>query len=126
MRPLLILPKKKTMRSLEQFERQAYFSSSTTGWMTENCFRYYAITFVAQLSFLRASWPENLRDESVSLFVDGHSSRCDLVANLILWYSMSTLSAFLVTQVTFCKCSTFLSFVSGFRTAEQVHGVTRV
>ena len=85
MRPLLILPKKKTMRSLEQFERQAYFSSSTTGWMTKNCFRYYAITFVAQLSFLRASWPENLRDESVLLFVDGHSSRYDFVANLIFW-----------------------------------------
>lgn len=85
MRPLLILPKKKTLRSLEEFEGQAYFASSTTGWMTKNCYRYYAITFVAQLSFMRASWPENLREEPALLFVDGHSSRYDFTANLIFW-----------------------------------------
>lgn len=85
MKPLVILPRKKTVKSLEQFEDSAYLSSTTTGWMTKSVYRYFALTFVAEVSRLRAQWPESLRDEPILLFVDGHPSRWDFVANLIFW-----------------------------------------
>ena len=84
-RPLIILPNKKTFRSLEPFESSAYFASSSSGWMTKNLFRFYAITFVAELSLIRLRLPKPLRDEPVLLFVDGHPSRWDFKANLIFW-----------------------------------------
>ena len=83
--PLIVLPKKKTLRSLEAFEGHAFFASSTSGWMTRNLFRFYALTFVAQLQQLRAKWPDNLRKETALLFVDGHQSRWDFRACLIFW-----------------------------------------
>lgn len=84
-RPLLILPKKKTIRSLEQFTRQVYLASSTSGWMTKTIFRYYALTFAAELSVLRLRWPDHLKNEPVLLFLDGHQSRWDFRANFIFW-----------------------------------------
>ena len=85
MKPLIILPRKKTLKALEQFGDSAYLASTTTGWMTKNIYRYFAMTFVAEVSFLRARWPEELRNEPILLFVDGHGSRWDFAANLIFW-----------------------------------------
>lgn len=84
-RPLIILPKKKTLRSLENFTDSAYFASSTSGWMTKNIFRFFAMIFVSEISFLRLRWPRELRDEPVLLFLDGHPSRWDYQANLLFW-----------------------------------------
>ena len=84
-RPMIILPNKKTMRSLDFIGSDAFLASSGSGWMTKPLYRYYAMTFVSELSFLRSKWPPELRDETVLLFVDGHSSRWDFIANLIFW-----------------------------------------
>ena len=53
--------------------------------MTKGLFRYHAMTFVTELSFIRLRLPPSLRDEPVLLFVDGHPSRWDFLANLIFW-----------------------------------------
>ena len=82
-KPLFILPNKCTLRTLETFEDSAYFASSSTGWMTKGLFRYYAMTFVTELSLIRLRLPASLREEPVLLFVDGHPSRWDFLANLI-------------------------------------------
>ena len=84
-KPLIILPRKKTLRSLEVFGNDAYFAGSTAGWMTKAIFRYFAMIFVAEVSFLRTRWPKELQDEPVLLFVDGHPSRWDFRANLLFY-----------------------------------------
>lgn len=93
-KPLIIIPKKKTLSGIEQFKQQVYITSSTSGWMTRNIFRFYALTFVAELSLLRLQLPKELREEPVLLFMDGHPSRWDFYANLIFW-------AFNVDVITF-------------------------
>ena len=84
-RPFIIVPKKKTLRSLEKFNDSAYFASSTSGWMTRTLFRYYAMIFISEISFLRPRWPEELREESVLLLVDGHPSRWDFKSCLLFY-----------------------------------------
>ena len=84
-KPLVILPNKKTLKGLEDFTESVYLASSQTGWMTRNLYRFYALTFVAELSIIRLRLPESLREEPVLLFVDGHSSRWDFRANLLFW-----------------------------------------
>ena len=92
-KPILIIPKKKTLRTLEEFTEMAYFASSTSGWVTKNIYRYFAITFISEISFHRLRMPSNLRDEPILLFVDGHGSRWDFKANLIFWlYNVDVLS----------------------------------
>ena len=84
-RPMVIVPKKKTLSTLEAFKDLVYIGSSTTGWMTKHLFRFYALTFVAELSRIRLQLPAHLRDEPVLLFLDGHPSRWDFRANLVFW-----------------------------------------
>lgn len=84
-KPLIIVPKKKTMKSLEMFTDSAFFGSSTTGWMTKALFRYYAMLFVSEVSFLRPRWPREVQEEPVLLLLDGHPSRWDFKANLIFY-----------------------------------------
>ena len=43
--------------------------------MTKHLFRFYALTFVAELSRIRLQLPAHLRDEPVLLFLDGHPSK---------------------------------------------------
>lgn len=42
-KPLIVLPNKKTLRYLKDFEDQCYFMSTSSGWMTKKCF--YIIHF---------------------------------------------------------------------------------
>ena len=84
-RPLVILPNKKTLRSLEEFDGSMFFASSSSGWMTKVIFRYFAMIFVSELQVIRLRLPPEIRNEPALLFVDGHSSRLDFRANLILW-----------------------------------------
>ena len=84
-RPLVILPNKKTLRSLEEFDGSMFFASSSSGWMTRVIFRYFALIIVSELQMIRLRLPPEIRNEPALLFVDGHSSRLDFRANLILW-----------------------------------------
>lgn len=84
-KPFVILSKKKTMRSLEQFTDSVYLASSTSGWMTKSLFRFFAMSFIADISHLRAQWPKEIRDEPILLLCDGHASRWDFKANLLFY-----------------------------------------
>ena len=83
--PLIILPNKKTMRKLGEFANHAYFASSAAGWMTKNLFSYYCLLLICQVSYYRLSLPENIRHERILLLVDGHPSRYNFEATLILY-----------------------------------------
>lgn len=84
-KPLLILPNKRTLQSLQSFQESVYFASSTSGWMTRALFRYYALTFVSELSLIRLRLPAAIRDQPALLLLDGHPSRWDFLANLIFY-----------------------------------------
>ena len=53
--------------------------------MTKNIFIYYCILLVRQISHYRLNLPEGIRDERILLLVDGHPSRYNFRAALILY-----------------------------------------
>ena len=75
MKPLYIIPKKKTLKGLEIFNGHAYFASSTSGWMNKNIFTYWALLFLTEISLYRLGLPPELRDQRILLLLDGHKSR---------------------------------------------------
>lgn len=83
--PLIILPSKKTMRGLTDFTSNAIFASSSAGWMTKNLFVLYAILIVCQVSHYRLTLLEDIRQDRLLLLVDGHPSRYNFKAALILY-----------------------------------------
>ena len=83
--PLIILPRKKTLRTLHLLNGSSYFASSATGWMTSDIFTYYCLLLVCQVSHYRLTLPDHLRSERILLLVDGHPSRNNFKAALILY-----------------------------------------
>lgn len=83
--PLIILPNKKTLRSLEDFQDYAYFASSNAGWMTKNIFVYFCVLLICQLSHYHLTLPDELKNERFLLIVDGHKSRDNFFAALLLY-----------------------------------------
>ena len=83
--PLIILPNKKTLRTLESYNQLAYFASSHAGWMTSNIFIFYCLYLVCQLSSYRLTLPQKLREEPILFLSDGHPSRYTFKALLILY-----------------------------------------
>ena len=75
MKPLYILPKKKTLKGLEIFNGIAYFASSSSGWMNKNLFTYWGLLFIAEMSIYRLGLPPDLREQRILLLLDGHKSR---------------------------------------------------
>ena len=75
MKPVVILPKLKKIKSLLDFEDHCYFVTSSTGWVTKDLFFVFCTYFCAELSHYRMSLPDTIADETVLLIVDGHSSR---------------------------------------------------
>ena len=75
MKPLYIIPKKKTIKGLEEFEGSAYFASSTSGWMNKNLFTYWGLLFLTEISIYRLSLPLKIRNKRILLLLDGHKSR---------------------------------------------------
>jgi hypothetical protein len=51
--------------------------------MTKAIWIYYALVFSAQINRYRPNLPEKLRDQDMSLFVDGHKSRISVLAGAI-------------------------------------------
>jgi hypothetical protein len=84
-KPLIVFKHMKHKNSLAEFESYFNIASSRNGWMTKTLFRYYAILFVAELSHYRLTLPDGLHEEPVLLIVDGHKSRYDFLALLILF-----------------------------------------
>lgn len=83
--PLIILPDKKTLRTLESYDQIAYFASSLAGWNTSNIFTYYCILLVCQLSQYRMTLQPKIREDPILFISDGHPSRYSFKALLILY-----------------------------------------
>ena len=75
MKPMFIIPNKKTLKGLEQFIGSAYFASSKSGWMNKTLFTYWSFLFIAEMSIYRLSLPPELRNQRILLLLDGHKSR---------------------------------------------------
>ena len=75
MKPLYIIPNKKTIKGLEMFNGMAYFASTKSGWMNKNIFTYWGVLFLVEISLYRLSLPAELRDQRILLLLDGHKSR---------------------------------------------------
>ena len=84
-KPLIILPNKKKLGDLEDFIPLANFATSSSGWMTKTIFTIWVIYFVAEIQLYRLSLPKDIRDDRILLIVDGHSSRINLDALIILY-----------------------------------------
>lgn len=83
--PLIILPNKKTLRTLTNYTSQAYFCSSSAGWMTRELFTYYSLLLVCQISYYRLMLPKDIRDKRFLLMVEGHKSRMNFRAASIFY-----------------------------------------
>ena len=88
LKPMVILSNKKTLRNLENLESRVFLCSTTSGWMNAECFFIYSIHLIREISLYRISLPSNIRDESILLILDGHISRCNFYALLLLHLSL--------------------------------------
>ena len=115
-KPLFILPNKKKLGELKEFEGKAYFASSLSGWMNAKIFTYWALTFLAQISIYRLELPPELRNQRILLLLDGHRSRINyFVSRLFDFYGIDILifpghtshilQAFDVSVASPLKCS---------------------
>ena len=75
MKPLYIIPNKKTIKGLDAFNGTAYFASTKSGWMNKEIFTYWGLLFLSEISLYRLSLPPDLRDQRILLLLDGHKSR---------------------------------------------------
>ena len=92
MKPLFILPNKKKIDGLEEFEMDAYFASSISGWMNKRLFTYWAFCFLAEVSLYRLRLPPLLRNQRILLILDGHKSRANFfVAKLFNHFGIDIL-----------------------------------
>jgi hypothetical protein len=83
--PLIILPNLKSLKSLKDFAHYASFATSVTGWMNTELFLVWTIDIIAQISWYRErELPAHLRDEWIIVILDGHVSRLNFEANLLL------------------------------------------
>jgi hypothetical protein len=83
-KPFVILPHLKGLKKLSEFLPDVHFATTQSGWMNRNIFTAWAICFCSELSFYRMTLPDALRNESVLLVLDGHPSRLNLEALVIL------------------------------------------
>ena len=75
LKPLFILPNKKTLGELKELEGLAYFASSNSGWINRDLFTYWGLIFLAEISLYRLTLPSHLRNKRILLLLDGHTSR---------------------------------------------------
>jgi hypothetical protein len=83
-KPLIILQNKRKLGSLREFTDFSDFATSDTGWITKNIFTFWCICFIAQVQYYRLTLPEEIRDQNILLILDGHKSRINLDAAVLL------------------------------------------
>ena len=76
-KPMFILPNKRKIDGLEEFQMDAYFASSISGWMNKKLFTYWALCFLSEILIYRLQLPASLRHERILLILDGHKSRAN-------------------------------------------------
>jgi hypothetical protein len=75
-KPFVILSHRKGLKKLSEFATNAHFATSQTGWMNRNMFTAWAL--------YRLTLPDEMRNESVLLILNGHASLLNLEALTIL------------------------------------------
>ena len=80
MKPMIILPNKKTIRGIEEFIHDFHIASSSSGWMNKKLFTFWALCFVSETLVYRLNLPEHLREQRILLIMDGHKSRANFFA----------------------------------------------
>ena len=75
LKPMFILPNKKTLGELKELDGLAYFVSSNSGWINRDLFTYWGLTFLSEISLYRLTLPSHLRNKRILLLLDGHKSR---------------------------------------------------
>lgn len=78
--PLIVLPNKKTLRYLKDFEDECYFVSTLSGWMTKKTFLYYTFLIISQISQYRLTLDEKIRDDPILLIMDGAKSHISFIS----------------------------------------------
>ena len=76
--PLIILSGLQSIpEELKEFAEcgQVWFGSTQSGYMTRSMFTYWIVCFINWLSSYRLKLPSNMRECSVLLIMDGHTSR---------------------------------------------------
>ena len=77
MKPFFILPNKKKLNGLEEFQDEAYFASSESGWMNKKVFTHWAMCFLSDILHYKLRLPSHLRKQRILLIMDGHRSRAN-------------------------------------------------
>lgn len=84
-RPIIVLPNKKTLRKLEDFEDKCYFFSTSSGWMTKKGFLYYCLILISDLQRYRLTLNPKIQDEPFLLILDGHTSHISFLSAYLLY-----------------------------------------
>jgi hypothetical protein len=92
-KPMIILPNLKHLKSLTKFTGDVSFASSVSGWMNSELFLIWARDIVAQISWYRQmELPADLRHHWIVIALDGHISRFNFEAQLLLnWAHIAVL-----------------------------------
>lgn len=84
LKPLVIIPNKKSIKSLEGYSDRVHLCSSTQRWMNKNLFSLFTIIFISDALIYRLMLPKNLRNETMLLIVDGRFSRLNYFVSGLL------------------------------------------
>ena len=103
LKPFIILPSlKKFPNDLEYFKDLAFFTSSSSGWITKDLFTAFAIYFCHEISLFRI---EKKISEDIWLIVDGHRSRLNSMA--IEYFNRNRVNLIILSSHTSHICQPF-------------------
>lgn len=103
LKPFIILPSlKKFPSDLEFFKNHAFFTSSSSGWITKDLFTAFAIYFCNEISLFRI---EHKISEDIWLILDGHRSRINSIA--IEYFSKNRINVLILPSHTSHVCQPF-------------------
>jgi hypothetical protein len=91
---MMILPPPQKYIDIHQLGRGPYIRQTETGRMNRKVFFFWPFDFYAEMSQYRLLFPQNLRDKSVLLVLDGHLSR-------LSWEAVSIFRRYNVELVVF-------------------------
>lgn len=84
-KPLIVLPNKKTLRSLKHLEDRCYLVSTLSGWMTKKTFIYYTFLLISQISHYRLQLDPSIRNNSIILILDGAKSHISFISAYLFY-----------------------------------------
>jgi hypothetical protein len=83
--PIVVLKSLQTLGNLEDLQSHCDFTTHINGWTIKGLWTYFALAFGAQISYYRLTLPPQIRNDDMSLIIDGHKTQLNLTAALIFW-----------------------------------------